>query len=89
MLSFLSEHAAGENNLGLNLNFIQFKFKSAASLNMYPGRLGPMAVNLVHIVSGNRLGPECIALAGSLQRTAQRCACLSVSSQEATSAVRP
>uniref|UniRef100_A0A383VGR8 UDP-glucose:glycoprotein glucosyltransferase n=1 Tax=Tetradesmus obliquus TaxID=3088 RepID=A0A383VGR8_TETOB len=42
-------------------------------LNMYPGRLGPMAVNLMHIVSvGDPLSPECIALAGSLQRTAQR-----------------
>jgi hypothetical protein len=45
-------------------------------LNMYPGRLGPMAVNLMHIVSlGDPLSPECIALAGSLQRSAQRYGC--------------
>lgn len=42
-------------------------------LNMYPGRLAPMAVNLMHMVSvGDPLSPECIHLAGIMSRLQQR-----------------
>ncbi|KAF8062716.1 hypothetical protein HT031_004046 [Scenedesmus sp. PABB004] len=42
-------------------------------LNMYPGRLNPMAANLMTLVAvGDPLSPECVALAAVMQRMAER-----------------